>query len=211
MKLLKTALYKLKFGAGCRFGENIKICKGAQINTRYRKLLTPLSLDANNKTTIGDNVYVGQNAIVQQGAQIGSGTVIDSNCIVEQDSVIGSNSLITYSATVCSEARIGDNCIIGGFVGERTIIGDFSRVFGNIVHSHRELSGGWDDDSSEEAAVTIGRNCFVGFGATVAGGIIIGDYAYICCNSIVTKDVEPNTKVSACGQSSRHNKLMDPN
>lgn len=42
---------------------------------------------------------------------------------------------------------------------------------------------------------TIGNDVWIGFGATILGGVTIGDGAVIAANSLVTKDVPPYTIV----------------
>ena len=43
--------------------------------------------------------------------------------------------------------------------------------------------------------VRIGRNAWIGAGATILPGVTIGDNAVVAAGAVVTKDVEPNTIV----------------
>jgi len=41
---------------------------------------------------------------------------------------------LIYGAHVCNEVK--NSCVIGGLVGERTVIGNDCRIFGKIIHTH---------------------------------------------------------------------------
>ena len=103
--------------------------------------------------------------------------------------VVGKHTLVIYRAQICSEARIGVDCVIGGFVAERTTIADGARVFGEFVHSQHHPNGGWDSDESMEPSAIVGAGAFVGFGAKVIGPVNLGEGCYVCAGAIVTRDV----------------------
>lgn len=47
----------------------------------------------------------------------------------------------------------------------------------------------------ENGCPIIGDNCFIGLGAKVLGGVVIGDNVYIAPNAVVVKDVQANSIV----------------
>jgi acetyltransferase-like isoleucine patch superfamily enzyme len=96
---------------------------------------------------------------------------------------------VIYRAQICNDVRVGDECVIGGFVGERSVIGRKCRIFGKLVHLQHEPHKGWDDDDVAEPSPRVEDGAFIGFNAIVAGGITIGERAYVCAGAIVTKDV----------------------
>lgn len=172
----------------CKVDRSAEICGGAIIGKPFRRLLDE-SQETPNTTIVAQNVYIGYGSIVGAGSEIGDGTIIDDQCVVESRVVIGRETLIIYRAQVCNGARIGNKCVIGGLVAERTVVGDNCRVFGKIVHSQHNPLLGWDDDNAMEDSATIKDGAFIGFGAVVVGNITIGRKVYVCVNAVVSKDV----------------------
>ena len=147
--------------------------------------------------TLPESIYVGPFATIGEGVILGEGVVLDAYCSVEPYASIGTNSILIYRAWVGGDAKIGRDCVIGGFVPENAVIGDRCRVFGNLVHTHRDTTMSWDHHETPEPSVTVLEDSFVGFGATVAGGFSVGPRAYVCAGSIVTRPVPPDH--IACG------------
>jgi acetyltransferase-like isoleucine patch superfamily enzyme len=158
------------------------------IGGRYRRVAGKL-LKARRETRIGRECQLGAHVRILRGTRIGDRTSIDGGCTVEQNVDIGKACFLTYHAFVCNSAKIGDECVVGGFVGERSRIGDHSRIFGQLVHRQENPSAGWDD--ADEPAPTLDHHAFVAFGAVVAGGVQIGKRSFVCAGAVVTKDVAP--------------------
>jgi len=172
----------------CVIHSKAKVCKGAVIGKPYRKFLDGTQ-EKTLKTKICKDVYIGYYSIIGTGSNISKGSIIDDNCLIESRVFIGEETLITYKSHICSDVRVGKGCIIGGFIGERTLIGNGCRVFGRIVHSQVDPSLPWDDDESIEDSAIIHDSAFIGFNALIIGGISIGEKAYICAGAIITKSV----------------------
>ena len=172
----------------CEIHPSAQLCPCAVIGKPFRKLLDGTQ-EQSAGTNISEDTYIGYYAIIGSDSVIGPQTIVDDHCIIESWVEIGKHNLFTYRAQVCNEVTIGDRCIIGGFIGERTIIGNSCRIFGNIIHSQHDPTLGWDDDEAMEKSATIEDYAFVGFNAIVIGGVTIGQNAYVCAGSIITKDV----------------------
>lgn len=82
----------------------------------------------------------------------------------------------TEGIVVTGHAKVGSNCRINAGVN----IGEFGR-FGNEFHSFN--------------APVIGNNCYIGPGAKIFGGIIIGDNVAIGANAVVNKNVPSGATV----------------
>lgn len=68
-------------------------------------------------------------------------------------------------------------------------IGDYTAVTkGAIVLSHDFVNREWKD-------TRIGKNCFLGYNCIVMPGITIGDNCIVAANSLVGRDVLPNSVV----------------
>jgi UDP-3-O-[3-hydroxymyristoyl] glucosamine N-acyltransferase len=160
------------------------------IGKKYRPLLSQTTTPyEKGETIINDRVYIGYYCIIGEGSSIGLDTKIDDRITIESEVEIGSNNLIIYNSQICNEVKIGDNCVIGGFVGEGTLIGNNCRIFGKIVHPQHNPLNPWDDVNSMEKSPKILDNVFIGFNSVIAAPIVIGPNSYVCSGSIITKDV----------------------
>ena len=174
----------------CEIDRSADIKKGAVIGKPFRRLLDG-NQEGTKRTILNKQVYIGFYAIVGAGTEIESQTIIDDFSVVESGVKIGERTLLIYRAQVCNDAHIGDDCVIGGLIGERTIIGNGCRIFGKVVHSQHNPLLPWDAEDSEEESATIEDFAFVGFGAVIGGNISIGYKAYVLAGAVVTKDVPP--------------------
>ncbi|MBR1977822.1 serine acetyltransferase [bacterium] len=99
------------------------------------------------------------------------------NCSILQDikdlKRRGTQFLHPVGIVIAPEVKIGDNCLIMQNV--------------TIGYGMSEKSQGYPE---------IGSNVKIFAGAVIIGGIKVGDGAIIAANSVVTKDVEPNTMVA---------------
>ncbi len=180
----------------CVIHSTARVQDGAIIGKPFRPLLENQATFPATRTAIGPDTYVGYYVLVGAGSSIGKGVILDDFSVVECDVNIGSDSLLIYRAQICNEARIGSGCVIGGFVAERVVVGDQSRVFGKIVHSQRDPTVPWDAPDAEEGSAVVKDRVFIGFNALVIGQVTIGPRVYICSGAIVTKDVPPGYIVS---------------
>jgi len=108
--------------------------------------------------------------------------------------VIGKNVYIGKWCTVQCNGRIGDNTIIAnnvGIVGKRDHATDRVGVpirEQNWVGSRKQ----WDGDD----IVTIGRDCWLGFGCVVLSGVSIGNGGIVAAGAVVTHNVPPHAVVA---------------
>lgn len=173
---------------GSEIDQSSQIMKGAVIGKPFRKLLEG-EWKHNEQTIIAENTYIGYYSVIGGGSKIRAGTIIDDHCIIESEVGIGEKTLVIYKAQICNEAQIGNNCIIGGFIGERTLVGNNCRIFGQLIHNQYNPLLGWDSDEATENSAVIEDGVFIGFNAMVIGEVKIKKRAYICAGAIVTKDV----------------------
>ncbi len=175
----------------CDIHPSATVLPGAIIGKPYRVLLDGTHDDDGGRTVIDAQTYVGCWSIVGAGSCLERGVIVDDHCLIESRVLVGSGTLITYRAHLCCDVKIGPDCVVGGFVGERTQIGARSRVFGDIVHSQRDPTRGWDDEESMEDSAVIEEGSFVGFGAVVIGSPRIGPRAYVCAVRLSPKTYHP--------------------
>lgn len=180
--------YEFSKIGNCVISNSSLIHSGSIIGKRFRRYLNG-DFENELQTVIKENVFIGYNSIVGNGSEVGKNTILDDKTIIESRVKIGENNLIIYSAQICSDVIIGNNCVIGGFIGEGTIINNNCRIFGSIVHSQYEPLNNWDAEDSMEDSPTIFDNVFIGFNAIISAPVKIGPKAYVCAGSIVSKDV----------------------
>lgn len=96
---------------------------------------------------------------------------------------IGNEVRLNRGATICAymEVSIGDNSMVGEFVSIRDANHGIQK--GELVRSQPH----------DAKPIRIGSDVWVGRGACILPGVTIGDGAIIGANSIVTKDVPPNS------------------
>lgn len=157
-----------------------------------------------NRTVIGNKSVIGSHVIIYEGTQIGDETRIEDFCRIGEKVIIGRGCYILYGAKIYDKTKIGDNCVIAGFCCERAKIGRKVRIFGELLHSHREPHLGWDDVMEESPIIE--DNVFIGFGAKIIGGIKIGRNSYITAGAIVTKNIPSKSIVSGVNNILPYNK-----
>lgn len=120
------------------------------------------------------NLYVGPYSVIGEGVDLGNNVIIDSCCVLERGVSIGSNTLVVHRATIGGYSSVGRDCVIGGFVGEGTVIGNNCRIFGTLAHKQDDPAQSWDHREQDEPSVRVYDWTFIGFHAFVAGDIVIG-------------------------------------
>jgi len=166
----------------------IRLCKGAVIElnpgaiielqsgslrlgtswARWSRAKTLLQLRTNSKVLLqGDmRVHEGGSIYVSEGALLELGSGY-----INDDVRIGCYNRI----------KIGHDVAIA----EQVVIRDSDnhQLIGSVTHK-------------PDAAIEIGNHVWIGIRATILKGVHIGDGAVVAANSVVTKDVPPNTLVA---------------
>ena len=113
-------------------------------------------------------------------------------------SSIYATSLVYGDVTVGSGTWVGPFTILDGSGGPLTIGSQCSISSGVQIYTHdsvkRALSGG--KAPLDAGPVTIGDNCYIGPNVVIARGVSVGRQSVIGANSLVTRDVEPNSIVA---------------
>lgn len=143
----------------------------------------------NKEIVMGEELYIGPYSIVGEGVEFGNKVIIDVFCNIERGVKIGQGTIIVHRATIGGYSIVGRECVIGGLIGEGTVIGDNCRIFGTVVHKQDDPSQSWDHRVEPEPSVIIHDYSFIGFESFVAGKIEIGPHAYICAGAVITKNV----------------------
>ncbi len=136
------------------------------------------------KSTIGDNVYIGAFAYVSEGAKIGNNVKIYPHTYVGDDVVIGDNTIIFSGVKIYHECVVGKDCILhagavigsDGFGFAPTKNNEYSKIpqLGNVI---------------VEDNVEIGPNCCIDratLGSTmIKKGVKLDNLVHIAHNVVV--------------------------
>ena len=109
----------------------------------------------------------------------------DSKIRVHEGEVrIGAKTVMGQECTISAfqHVSIGRECI----VADRVMLIDFDHGVVEVERPIR-LQGIYKRD------VHVGHNCWIGYGACVLRGVTVGDNSVIGTNSVVTKDLPPNS------------------
>ncbi len=133
----------------------------------------------------GGELLIGENVIIYTPCEF----VIATHIFPHSRIVVGYG---THLGTHCSiraarDVRIGEGCLIAPWV----------RIFDYNGHPLAPGNGriGAPTPPDEVSPVCIGDNVWIGENAFVQRGVTIGDNSIVSANSVVTKDVPPNTVV----------------
>ena len=173
-----------EMGTGVYVNEKVKIGKNVKIG---HCSIIGYGDVSDGEIVIEDNVTIGSFCVIHFGATISKGVDIDHYCKIGIGAVVGRNTKILYGKHVYDEAIIGENCIIGGHVADRTIIEDNVTYLGDIAHSHRNATLDWDE--TVEPSPIIYKGSVIGLNALIIGGRKIGPCAYIGAGETVRTDV----------------------
>jgi len=161
------------FDRGAELGEGVRL--GLQA-----RLLTP---DGERRVRIGDNAVI--RGVIRCEGQ--------GRCDIGQEVYVGDGAIIS------SWTHVG--------IGEGTLLAHGVQIFDNDTHPLNAAErrahfrsilklGPRRDFAVAAAPVSIGRDCWLGFGAAVMKGVAIGEEAIVAAGAMVTSDVRPRTIVA---------------
>jgi len=177
-----------------------RVAPTAVIGAPYRRLQQGEWIRLNRPTTIAAHCDIGSFCVVGEEAEIGEGTILDSYTLVEWGATVGKNVIATHRASVGAKARVGDDCVIGGLICERSVVGNGCRVFGDLIHRQIDPAMPWDSPDAMEDSPILEDDVFIGWGATVVGEIKIGKGVRVCAGAMVTRDIDPGQIVKGINE-----------
>ncbi len=166
---------------------------------KYWKGQPSIDIDSlvTEETIIGRRNIIELGTIVCSGSRLGSDVQCESYSFIGSKTTIGNGTWLVQNAKVYDRVKIGEKCIISGFVGDNSTIGNNVRVLGKLIHKHKvPVEGRPEWDELSEPGPTIGDDAIIGFDSIVIGDIHIGEGAYVAAGAVVTKDVAARTRVA---------------
>ena len=192
--------------------------KATELMTKGVTLLDPSRIDVRGEVTVGRDVIIDINAVLEGKIHLSDGVIIEANCVIK-NSVIGSNVTIK-SHSVVEDATIGESCDIGPFarirpgteLGPNAKIGNFveikkSKVGAGSKVSHLSYIGDAEMGSNvnigagtitcnydgvNKFKTIIGDDVFVGSDSQLVAPVSIAKGATIGAGSTITKDTPEN-------------------
>lgn len=177
-----------------------RIAETARIGTAPRRLQQGDWDRTKRPTYVGAHCDIGHYSVIGQEVHIGVGVILDPYSLIEIGASVGDNVMVIYRASVGARASIGRDSVIAGLICDRAVVGTRCRVFGDLIHRQLDPTGSWDAPASAEDSPRLQDGVFVGWGATIIGGITVGTGSYVCAGATVTRDVPPHRIVTGINE-----------
>ena len=181
-------------------------------------VLDPARLDIRGTVTVGRDVVIDVNVILEGDVILADGVTIEANCIIK-DSVIAAGTQVKAFSHI-EDALIKEACDIGPYarlrpgaqlengakVGnfcevKKSVIGEGSKVnhltyIGDaIIGKGANIGAGTitcNYDGVNKFQTEIGDGAFIGSNSSLVAPVKIGEGATVAAGSTITKDVEAN-------------------
>ena len=121
------------------------------------------------------------------GCTIGDGTRIGSFVEIQRGASVGRNCKVSSHTFICEGVRIEDEVFIGH--GVQFINDKYPRATSG--EGRLQTASDWKVEPTH-----VGRGASIGTGATILGGLTIGERAQIGAGAVVTRDVPPDATVA---------------
>lgn len=130
-----------------------------------------------------EQVFIGENVVIEAGVQLGSKVIINHNTVVLADTITGDH------------VKIGANCTIGGvgFGYELNDEGQYELIphIGNVVlHNGAEVGNNTCIDRAVLGSTIIGENVKIDNLVHVAHGVQIGKNSLVIANAMIAGSVK---------------------
>jgi acetyltransferase-like isoleucine patch superfamily enzyme len=186
-------------GSGVSLGERVEVHTGAVLGKEPALTagIARRPKSASRVVTIGERCSIGVHAVIYYDASVGPDTLIGDGASIREGSrigaacVIGRYTLLHYDVTVGDGSRI---MALSDIVGH-TVIGKDVFISGLVSSANDNALGreGYSDDVMRGPMIE--DEAMVGAGAILLPGVVIGRAALVAAGALVTRDVEPETRV----------------
>lgn len=186
-------------------------------------LIDPARYDQRGMVSIGEDVLIDVNVVMEGDVELGDGVEIGPNCVI-RDARIGDGTVV-HANTVIEDADIGPSCQIGPFARLRpgtVLVGD-NRI-GNFVETKKarldsgakaghlaylgdatigkrvNVSAGvitCNYDGAHKHQTIVGDDAFLGTDSQLVAPVTIGHRAYIAAGSTITRNA-PDDALTIC-------------
>ncbi|MHB8345694.1 MAG: bifunctional UDP-N-acetylglucosamine diphosphorylase/glucosamine-1-phosphate N-acetyltransferase GlmU [Acidiferrobacterales bacterium] len=164
-----------------------------------RDVVIDVNVVIEGDVALGDRVRIGANNILCN-CTIGADTIVHPNCVIE-DSAIGDAARVGPFARVRPGSRIAGQAHIGNFVeikksdvGEGSKVNHLSYIGDSTVGRHVNIGAGTitaNYDGANKHRTVIGDNASIGSDCTLVAPVSVGAEATVGANTTITEDVPP--------------------
>lgn len=133
--------------------------------------------------------YIRYNIIKKMFQKIGLNSIISRNVKIVYPQGIEIGDYVNITRNVTLDGRGGIK------IGSDTLVG-FESIILTSSHNYKQKNMLVREQGMFQAPVAIGKDVWIGTRVIILPGVTIGDGAVIGANSVVSKDVKPNTVVA---------------
>jgi len=164
-----------------------------------RDVVLDVNVVLEGRVVLGDGVRIGPNNVIRDST-IGAGSAILPNCVIEE-AVIGAACRIGPFSRLRPGNRVADHAHVGNFVevknsviGEGSKVNHLSYVGDTTVGRDVNIGAGTitcNYDGANKHRTVIGDRAFIGSDTQLVAPVTIGEGATIGAGSTITKDAPP--------------------
>ncbi len=188
-----------------------------RLMTEGATVIDPARLDVRGNVTVGKDVFLDINVILEGNITLADGVVIGPNCIIKnakigegshihansivEDTTVGASVSVGPFARLRPGTQLADRSKVGNFVEtKKTIVGEGSKINHLSYVGDAELGANvnvgagtitCNYDGVNKFKTEIGDDVFVGSNSSLVAPVKIGEKSTIGAGSTVTKDIEP--------------------
>jgi acetyltransferase-like isoleucine patch superfamily enzyme len=172
---LRSVFYRFLFK---KIGKNVNIGR----NVTFRNP---------NRISIGSNVIIDENCMLDAKGDENEGIVISDNCFIGRNSIL---SCKNGNITLKKHVTVGFNCEL--FSASELLIGSDTLIAAYVYciagdHEYYTAEKAVVDLEAISRGITIGDNCWLGAKALIFDGVNVGESTIIGAASVVSKDIPP--------------------
>jgi bifunctional UDP-N-acetylglucosamine pyrophosphorylase/glucosamine-1-phosphate N-acetyltransferase len=193
-------------------------------------LLDPARFDLRGRLSVGQDVRIDTNVIIEGDCYLGDGVVVGTGCVLKNarvgagtvlqpysvldDVVVGSENAIGPFARLRPGSELADGVHIGNFVEVKNSKANHLAYLGDaIVGSGSNIGAGTitcNYDGAYKHQTIIGSHAFIGSNSSLVAPVTIADGATVGAGSVITKDVSESQLAVARGQQRNINNYQRP-
>jgi len=151
-----------------------------------------------HKITLGDQVIVDDNAVIDAKGNNNQGLVIGNNVYIGRNTIVYcKNGNITLEDRV----NLSSNCQVFSSndltIGEGTVVGAYSYFLSGGEYDYQDpTSFAKQSGMCTKGPTRVGKDCWLGARVTVLDGVSVGDGSVLAASALINKDIPANSLVA---------------
>lgn len=184
---------------GTKIGDGTEIFDGAVIGRPPKgagNLVHKLE-DTFDPVEIGNGCVIGSNAVIYAANKLGNNVLIGDGACIREHANIEDKALIAQQCTFNHHVTVKKNSKIMDLthITARTIIEEDVFIGVGVSSANDNNMRIKGSEVGEASVITLKKGCKIGSGSTLLPGITVGENAVVGAGSVVTKDVQADTRV----------------